>query len=240
MISFLSIKINIKNKKNFISYFRYSFLFLFFFVYSILSYDFDNTNKIKLALYGYCDFTDKKKIKEYDEITIPILHQGNLYHFNMSPYFGGYINLTTEDDNNSYYIVISEKINFSFDNKSLIKGYQIYSNKNTDKEYQAKMYSIKLEISLNNKNDITYNWNIQEIPLKTTNIPENAIIIYSNPEHISLESFDETFDTTYPSAEKKFIILPQLKIHEDAFKKNLNYNSLSIDAGYNHLKIKAN
>ncbi len=221
--------------KNKIALFIFQFFTIFICCLSGLNESFINDQfKSNILLY----FSPKEIVKKKNEETfsINILYLGNLYEAYLSSHFGGQLMLKDLEIQNKYYIVVSDQVEFLLDNNSCIKGYKIQPQNIEN----AKMYVMYLIITTNEKNSMTYNWNIEEINIPERSLPDNAIIINSDPKYISFNAFDEKFNKTYPNSNQNSfsIILPQVSFDiENLYKDSIkNYRStLNTNAG--HKKI---
>ncbi len=103
------------------------------------------------------------------------------------------------------------------------------------------MYVMHLIITTNEKNDMTYNWTIEEIAIPERSLPDNTIIIYSDPEDISFSSFNKKFDKAYPnstSEKSSIIILPPASFDIDNLCAHaIKNNNSSIHITPGHKKV---
>lgn len=220
------------NKKNrfFFSY----FVILFLFVFQMRNFE---------AVYMMLSFTPKNnkkdtKCQELDELTI--LYKGVHYQAPISSKFGAQVIFKDTSLESKYYIMICQSLHLKIDNKGRVKGYYL-----DEKEMNfAKLYSINMNILNNQKNEITYNWNIEEVMINSHLIPENTIIIYGNPDNLSLKNFDASFNKPYPTAhdnQSAMLIFPTLSFDAYYFKEDLIKNAnASVETKSDHSFVKQN
>lgn len=196
----------------------------------------ENEFKSSILLY----FTPKNILKKTTEKKCPlqVLYLGNLYEVDLSSHFGGQLILKDSNIQNKYYVLVSDKVDFALDHNYCIKGYKIHPNNIKN----AKMYVMHLIITANEKNDMTYNWQIEEIAIPERSLPDNTIIIYSSPEDIVFNSFNKKFDKAYPNiANNNFssiIILPPASFDiNNLFSHSVKNNSSQINTINGHKKI---
>jgi len=196
----------------------------------------ENEFKSSILLY----FTPQNILKKTIETKCPlqVLYLGNLYEVDLSSHFGGQLILKDSNIQNKYYVLVSDRIDFALDHNYCIKGYKIHP----DNIKNAKMYVMHLIISANEKNDMTYNWQIEEIAIPERSLPDNTIIIYSSPEDISFNSFNKKFNKAYPNITNdncpSIIILPPASFDiNNLFSHSLKNNSSQINTINGHKKI---
>lgn len=183
-------------------------------------------------------FSPKNIIKKSEEIyQLNVAYLGNIYECNISSHFGGQLILKDWNIQNKYYVVVSDQVDLLLDNNSCIKGYKV----NPDNINNAKMYAMYLIVTVNEKNTMTYNWNIEEMPIPQRSLPDNTIIIYCHPSDISFTAFDKKFDKTYPNITNEnssMIILPQASYDsQNLFIHSLKNNCLEVNTVAGHKKI---
>lgn len=194
----------------------------------------DDPFKSNILLY----FSPKEIItKEEETYSLRVLYLGNLYEVFISSHFGGQVILKDWNIQNKYYVVVSDQIDLLLDNNSCIKGYRIHP----DNIKNAKMYVMYLIVTTNEKNDMTYNWNIEEITIPERSLPDNTIIIYSNPSDISFNAFNKKFDKAYPNITNQassVLILPQASFDSNnLLAHSLKNNTSTINTMVGHKKI---
>jgi hypothetical protein len=184
-------------------------------------------------------FSPSEILKQNEEhFFVNVFYLGNLYQVNISTHFGGQFILRDKEIQNKYYILVSNELELLFDSNDTIKGYKV----NSKNIKNAKMYAFYLVISTNDKNDMSYNWRIEEMDIPEKILPNNTIIIYSNPEYINFKEFNKKFDRLYPSKKTEFecstLILPQILFNPKELLNNAIENNIAIvDNAIGHIKI---
>ena len=223
-------KIISKNGSLFFSYFIMLFLFVLQMqhseaVYMMLSFAPRNNKK-------------QTKYQEFDELTV--LYKGVYYQVPISSKLGAQVIFKDTLLESKYYIMICESLHLKIDNKGRVKGYYL-----DEKEMNvAKLYAINMNILNNQRNEMTYNWNIEEVMINSHLIPENTIIIYGNPHNLSLKNFDTSFNKPYPTVhdnQSAMLIFPTLSFDALYFKEDLMKNAnASVETKSDHSLIKQN
>jgi hypothetical protein len=196
----------------------------------------DNELKSNILLYFSPTKTTKNSLEK--QSLLSVLYLGYLYELELSSHFGGQLLLKDSSIQNKYYIVVSDEVEFALDHNGCIKGYKIQP----DNIKNAKMYVMHLIITANAKNDMTYNWEIEEIAIPERSLPDNTIIIYSSPDTISFASFNKKFDKAYPNVSQEnpssVIILPPASFDINTlFADSLKNKSAQINTIAGHKKI---
>lgn len=193
-----------------------------------------NTPKSKLILYFQAKKSSlEKKINSDETVFLDIHFLGNGYNIEISKYFGGECILDNCELNNKYYILISRDIESI--TKQSIRGYKVTNSE------KSKMYILNLTVG-NNKGDLTYNWNIEEIPIPTRALPDTTIMIYADPESVNFTGFDKNFNHIYPNksiTEVPIVILPLCILDIEKITSDQTKNQLStINTKLGHTTIK--
>jgi hypothetical protein len=172
--------------------------------------------------------------KKEEIFNFNIFYLGNLYQTDISSHFGGQFILQEREIQNKYYILVSNQLELLFDHNNSIKGYKV----DLAHVNNAKMYVMYLIISTNEKNNMSYNWKIEEMAVPK-NLPDHTIIVYSNPENISFKAFDKKFDRAYPSSSQRaMIVLPQISFDPKGLLDEKLHDDLSIvNSSMGHIKI---
>jgi hypothetical protein len=215
----------------------------FFFSYFIMLFLFVLQMKHSGAVYMMLSFSPKnsKKQMKYQELDeLAVLYKGACYQVPISSKLGAQLIFKDTLLESKYYIMICESLHLKIDNKGRVKGYYL-----DEKEMNcAKLYAINMNILNNQKNEMTYNWNIEEIIINSHLIPENTIIIYGNPHNLSLKNFDTSFNKPYPGAhdnQSAMLIFPTLSFDAFYFQEDLIKNAnASVETKSDHSLIKQN
>jgi hypothetical protein len=221
-----------------------NFIFLLSFLSINLIFSYEELNDIEcneklgessVFLYFKSDTINQKN---ESQAIVPVSYLGNFYEVALSSHFGGQVCLQEYSIQNKYYIVVSNHIEYLLDNNSCIRGYRV----DPDNRADSKMYVMYLQITANEKNDMSYNWKIEELEIPERSLPENVIIIYSDPKNISFNSFDGKFNRAYPNINNRnssLIILPQASFSNNLFlNKSLSNETALINTVPGHKKIQ--
>lgn len=124
-----------------------------------------------------------------------VYHKGAFYTGKITS-LASQINIKNNEIINDLTIVVASDIEIvrEEDEHNIIKGIKV------TQDTPSAFYNATLSVQRLSNGKVTYNWDIKKIKSHYRCLPENTIIIHSNPNAIIVEGFDDDFNPTYPHA----------------------------------------
>ena len=187
-------------------------IFIFVCILNALVCSYESYNQASLCLLLHILYDNGNKEASKTPAYHNIYYSGIHYQTENIDRIGGSVQIKIKNISSSINIIISRQIKRK-DKNGKPSHLIIPHNK------ECKWYNIQYVV---NEKKGTYSWKIEEIENYPERIPNDAIIIYANPENATIKDFKPSFTPLCPSSGAGVIVLPSVILDGASQKDSLN------------------